>query len=94
MNNVDFKSLIASAERAKQDQTVIEWDVCDIIDSIIAQLKLIEQNPDCYFSKAVRRSIIDSMPWDIPFFNELMNFLGEHDKYHKALAKLKKKEIK
>ena len=91
---INFKELIASAERAKQEPNVIKLKFTDALDDIILELKKIEKDPTHIFSEALRYTIFDSMPWSIPFFKELMNFLGEHDKHHKALNKLKKQDIK
>ena len=93
-SEINFKILIESAEKAKIEPTILQFKLKGLIEAIIIEIKLVEQNPEYVFSKVIRHSIIDSMPWDIPFFNELMNFLGEHDKYHKALNKLKKQDIK
>ena len=93
-SEIDFKSLIASAERAKQEPSVIELDFGGTLNLIIAELEKIEKNPTHEFFETLRYTIIDSMPWSIPFFRELMNFLGEHDKYHKELNKLKRQDSK
>ena len=93
-SEINFEALIASAELAKQEPSVIKLDFGGTLNLIITELKKIKKDHSHIFSKDLQFTILDSMPWSIPFFNELMNFLGEHDKYHKALNKSKKQSSK
>ena len=93
-SEINFKELIASAERAKQEPSVIKLDFTDALDDIILELKKIEKDPSHIFSIPLRTVIIDSMPWSIPFFKELMEFMKKHNQYHKELNKLQNKGIK
>ena len=76
----NLESLIRSARQLLSLSRSPQANYLDQLEAIVEELERLRSGSSPIFSSALRRSVIDSFPWELPFFKELMAWLDAEDR--------------